>query len=317
MLRQIGIRLLRLVPVLLLITLLATAALDLMPGSPALAMLGDDASPEQVRELTRRLGLDQPFPVRYVEWIGAAVQGDLGESLRMGIPVSEAIAQRFPVTFQIALMAIIIAAALAVPTALFSGANVGGRLDRVATATSSGLLSLPSFAAAVILIYIFGLQLRILPVNGWVPLGEDPLGNLRFAILPAVALALMEAAVYYRLLRTDVISTLNETFVLFARSRGLDKRYILARHVLRPSMFSLTTVMGLSLGRLLGGALIVEALFALPGLGTLLLQSVPSRDIPMIQGIVVVMALIYVVINIAVDLGYSLIDPRIRVRRSA
>lgn len=317
MLRQIGIRLLRLLPVLFLITLLSTAALDLMPGSPAYAMLGDDATPEQVAELTKSLGLDQPFPVRYADWIGAALQGDLGESMRMGMPVSDAIAQRFPVTLQIALMAIVIAVAIAVPTALCSAANVGGRFDRFATATSSGLLSLPSFAAAVIFIYLFGLQLRILPVNGWVPLIDDPLGNLRYAILPAVSLALMEAAVYYRLLRTDVISTLNETFVLFARSRGLDRRYILARHVLRPSMFSLATVMGLSLGRLLGGALIVEALFALPGLGTLLLQSVPSRDIPMIQGIVVVMALIYVVINIAVDLGYSLIDPRIRVRRNA
>jgi peptide/nickel transport system permease protein len=313
-LRQVGSRLLRLVPVLFLITLFTTAMVDLMPGSPALAMLGDQATPEQIARLDEQLGLDQPFLVRYGDWLAAALGGDLGTSLRMGLPVTTAIAQRFPVTLEIALLSVVMALLIAVPLGLFAGARAGGRLDRAATALSSALLSLPGFAAAVLLIYLLAVKARLFPVGGWVPFTEDPIGNLRFAFLPALSLALMEAAVYFRLLRSDVISTLQEKFVLSARARGLPPGYVLFRHVLRPSLFSLTTVAGLSMGRLLGGAVIVESLFALPGLGFLVIQSVPFQDIPTIQGIVVVVAVIYVLINIVVDVSYSIIDPRIRTR---
>lgn len=314
MLRQVGSRLLRLVPVLFLITLLTTAMVDLMPGSPALAMLGDQATPEQVARLDEQLGLDRPFLVRYLDWLVAALGGDLGTSLRMGLPVTTAIAQRFPVTLEIALLSVVMALLIAVPLALWAGARAGGRLDRAATALSSAFLSLPGFAAAVVLIYLLAVRARLFPVGGWIPFTEDPIGNLRFAFLPALSLALMEAAVYFRLLRSDVISTLQEKFVLSARARGLPPGYVLFRHVLRPSLFSLTTVAGLSMGRLLGGAVIVESLFALPGLGALVIQSVPFQDIPTIQGIVVVVAVIYVLINIVVDVGYTVIDPRTRTR---
>jgi peptide/nickel transport system permease protein len=313
-LRQVGSRLLRLVPVLFLITLFTTAMVDLMPGSPALAMLGDQATPEQIARLNEQLGLDLPFLVRYWDWLVAALGGDLGTSLRMGLPVTTAIAERFPVTLEIALLSVVMALLIAVPLALVAGARAGGRLDRIATALSSALLSLPGFAAAVLLIYLLAVKARLFPVGGWVPFTEDPIGNLRFAFLPALSLALMEAAVYFRLLRSDVISTLQEKFVLSARARGLPPGYVLFRHVLRPSLFSLTTVAGLSMGRLLGGAVIVESLFALPGLGFLVIQSVPFQDIPTIQGIVVVVAVIYVLINIVVDVGYAVIDPRIRTR---
>ncbi|QYN39603.1 ABC transporter permease [Pseudonocardia sp. DSM 110487] len=299
---------------LFLITLFTTAMVDLMPGSPALAMLGDQATPEQIARLDEQLGLDQPFLVRYRDWLAAALGGDLGTSLRMGLPVTTAIAQRFPVTLEIALLSVVMALLIAVPLGLFAGARAGGRLDRAATALSSALLSLPGFAAAVLLIYLLAVKARLFPVGGWVPFTEDPIGNLRFAFLPALSLALMEAAVYFRLLRSDVISTLQEKFVLSARARGLPPGYVLFRHVLRPSLFSLTTVAGLSMGRLLGGAVIVESLFALPGLGFLVIQSVPFQDIPTIQGIVVVVAVIYVLINIVVDVSYSIIDPRIRTR---
>jgi peptide/nickel transport system permease protein len=300
--------------VLFLITLFTTAMVDLMPGSPALAMLGDQATPEQIARLNEQLGLDQPFLVRYWDWLAAALGGDLGTSLRMGLPVTTAIAERFPVTLEIALLSVVMALVIAVPLALVAGARAGGGLDRVATALSSALLSLPGFAAAVLLVYLLAVKARLFPVGGWVPFTEDPIGNLRFAFLPALSLALMEAAVYFRLLRSDVISTLQEKFVLSARARGLPPGYVLFRHVLRPSLFSLTTVAGLSMGRLLGGAVIVESLFALPGLGFLVIQSVPFQDIPTIQGIVVVVAVIYVLINIVVDVGYAVIDPRIRTR---
>src|SRR5690606_7520855 len=185
-----------------------------------------------------------------------------------------------------------------------------------ATALSSALLSLPGFAAAVLLIYLLAVRARLVPVGGWVPFTAVPIGNLRSAVRPALSLAVMEAAVYFRLLGGDVIRTLQEKFVLSARARGLPPGYVLFRHVLRPSLFSLTTVAGLSMGRLLGGAVIVESLFALPGIGFLAIQSVPFQDIPAIQGIVVVVAVTYVLVNIAVDVGYSVIAPRLRARKS-
>lgn len=317
MLKHVGMRLLRLLPVVIIITMLATAAVNLMPGSAAIAILGNDASPEQVERLTNEMGLDDPFLVRYFSWVGSALQGDLGESTRTSLPVSEMIAQRLPVTAELAVLAILIALLISIPLALIAGSNQGGVVDRFASTVSAGLISLPSFAAAVLLIFIFAIGLQWLPVSGWSPFFDDPIANLRYAFLPALTLGLMEAAVFYRLLRSDVIATIRETFVLAARARGMSKVYVLARHVLRPSLFSLITVMGLALGRLLGGALIVEAVFALPGLGTLLLQSVPSRDIPVIQGVVLVIAIIYVLANITVDVAYSAIDPRVRMRSAA
>ena len=317
MLSQIGMRVMRLIPVVLLITVLATASVDLMPGSPAVAMLGNDATPEQVAQLSAQMGLEQPLVVRYLGWVTNAVQGDLGVSIRLGQPVTDVILQRLPVTIELAFLAIVIALALAVPTALVAGSNVGGWVDRICSTMSSVLLSIPAFAAAVILIFVFAIRLQWLPVSGWVPLTDDPILNLRYAFLPALVLGLMEAAMFYRGLRSDVISTVQETFVLAARARGMKKRYVLARHVLRPSMFSLMTVTGLAIGRLLGGAMIVEVLFALPGLGSLLLQSVPSRDIPVIQGVVLVIAAVYVLVNITVDVAYSAVDPRVRTRSAA
>lgn len=312
MARQIGSRLLRLLPVLLLISLLVTAMVDLMPGSPAIVMLGENATAEQVAALNAQLGLDQPFFTRYWQWLTGAVTGDLGESLRTGRPVATSIASRFPITLQLAVMAVGLALVVAIPLALFAGARQGGRLDRICTTVASGMMSLPGFAAAVLLIYLLAVRFQLLPVAGWRPIEDGLLTNLRYAILPVISLALMEAAVFFRLLRTDVVATLQENFVLSARARGLPRTYVLGRHVLRPSTFSLTTMAGLSLGRLLSGAIIIEALFALPGLGYLVLQSVPYRDIPTIQGIVLVVAVIYVLVNIAVDVGYSVLDPRVR-----
>ncbi|UOQ57452.1 ABC transporter permease [Leucobacter allii] len=300
-----------------LITFLATAAVDFMPGSPAVAILGNEATPEQVAALTAQMGLDQPLHARYIEWLSGAARGDLGESIRLQLPVSEVIAQRLPVTIELTILALLIALVLSVPTALVAGANVGGWVDRAASTASSALISLPSFAAAVILIYLLAIRMKIFPVSGWTPFTQDPLGNLQHAFLPALVLGLMEAAMFYRVLRSDVIATVRETFVLAARARGMGKRYVLLRHVLRPSLFSLLTLTGLALGRLLGGAMVVEVLFALPGLGSLLLQSVPSRDIPVIQGVVLVIAVVYVLVNIAVDLIYSAVDPRVRVRSAA
>lgn len=317
MLRQVGMRLLRLIPVMVLITLLATAAVDFMPGSPAVAMLGNEATAEQVAALSAQMGLDQPLIVRYMDWVAGAAQGNLGTSIRLDLPVADVIAQRLPVTIELTLLALLIALLLSVPTALVAGANVGGWVDRVASTISSALISLPSFAAAVILIYVLSIRIQVFPVSGWVPFSQDPLSNLQHAFLPALVLGLMEAAIFYRVLRSDVIATVRETFVLAARARGMSKSYVLLRHVLRPSLFSLITITGLALGRLLGGAMIVEVLFALPGLGSVLLQSVPSRDIPVIQGVVLVIAVVYVLVNIAVDLIYSAVDPRVRVRSSA
>ncbi|MQA09856.1 MAG: ABC transporter permease subunit [Pseudonocardiaceae bacterium] len=285
-----------------------------MPGSPAATILGPTATPEQIAAVNAEYGFDDPLPVRYVEWLKGAVTGDLGNSLLTQREVLGDIAQRIPVTFQIAIMALLMALVVTIPLAVYGAANAGKRLDRALTAFSSGFMSLPSFVVAVVLVYLLAVEAGAFPVTGWVPITESLGDNLYHAFLPAVSLAVIEVGFFYRLLRGDLIATLQEDFVLTARAKGLSGRYVLFRHALRPSLFSLLTMAGLSFGRLLGGSVIVEAFFALPGLGQLAVNSVPFKDIPTIQGIVVFVAVVYVLVNTVVDLTYTLIDPRIQVR---
>ncbi|MGB3438182.1 MAG: ABC transporter permease [Actinophytocola sp.] len=306
--------LLRLLAVLLLVTLAATALVDLIPGSPAAAILGPTATPDQVAALDAEYGFDRPFPTRYLDWLGSALTGDLGNSIQSRQPVLDTILARLPVTLEITLLALAISLLIAVPLAVYSGYRAGGRFDRFVSATSSALLAVPVFVAAVVLIYLLAVELRWFPVSGWSPLSEGLTDNLRHALLPAIALAVGELPAFLRLLRGDVATTMREDFVRTATARGLPPRYILFRHVLRPSSLSLVTVAGVALGRLLAGSIVVESLFALPGLGGLAIQSVPAKDIPTVQGLVVLVAVGYVLVNAAVDACYAVLDPRIRAR---
>jgi peptide/nickel transport system permease protein len=311
--RRTGWRLGRSLLVVLLVTFGSVALLSLAPGSVAAVMLGQDATPEAIAELNARLGLDRPLWEQYLNWLFHAVQGDLGTSPLTNQPVLTAILERLPVTLELAVLALVIALAVALVLAIASASHPGSLLDRGVTAVSSVFLSVPAFIAGPVLIYFFALHLGWFPVAGWSEVGDEGLAaNLQGAILPAVAIALTEIASFHRLLRTDLVGTLREDFVQAARAKGMSPSYVMVRHALRPSSFSLITLVGINLGRLIGGTVIVESLFSLPGLGQLAVLSIISRDVVMVQGTVVFIAVVYVVINTLVDIGYGWIDPRVR-----
>ena len=298
--------------VVLLVSFAVVALMSLAPGSVAEVILGDTATPESIAALNAQLGLDQPFWAQYLDWLRNAAQGDLGTSPLTGQPVTEAIMQRLPVTLELAVLALLIALAVAVLLAVASAARPGGPVDRGIGVVSSVLLSVPAFIAGPVLIYLFALQLDLFPVIGWSDLGEGLGVNLHGALLPAISIALIEIAAFHRVLREDLIGTLREDFVGAARAKGMGPVYVMFRHALRPSSMSLITLAGINLGRLVGGTVIVESLFLLPGLGQLLTNSIISRDLVTVQGVVVFIAVLYVLINTVVDLCYRFVDPRVR-----
>ena len=294
------------------VSLLTFLMTSLLPGDPALQILGaENATPEAIAAVRSELNLDDPLPVRYLHWIGDALTGDFGRSYRTNEPVSQAIIERLPVTAEIGLLAIVIALAIAIPVGMLSAYRAGTRTDKVISSTSFGLLAVPNFMVAILLILIFAVWLGVLPATGWVNFTDNPVQNLRSALLPALSLAIAEMAVYTRLLRTDMIGTLQQDFVTMARVKGVSNRRILFRHALRPSSFSLMTVAGVQVGAIIGGSVVIETLFALPGVGRLLLESVFVRDLVMVQGIALVIAVSYVVVNFIVDILYTYLDPRI------
>jgi peptide/nickel transport system permease protein len=310
---QVGRRVIHLGIVLFLLTLGSFFLLRVVPGNPAVSILGANATPAQVYALDRKLGLNAPLFDQYRHWLWGLLHGNLGTALSVPQePVWDRISPALPVSAEIAIFAIIIALTISIPIAIASAYRENGYLDRISSTMSFGILSVPSFVSGLVLALLFTLDLRIFPRTGWVPLTESLSQNLYHAFLPAFTLALTELAVYIRILRTDIIGTLKEEYIRFAQSKGLSNRQILLRHALRPSSLSLVTLSGVSLGRLIGGTVIVEVIFALPGLGQLLIGAVGASDYPLVLGIVIVVAAIYVGINLLTDLSYGLLDPRIR-----
>lgn len=310
--RFLARRVILLLPVLFIVTFFSYLLLDLLPADPTIAILGPNATEESVAELSAELHLDDPLPVRYVSWLGNLVQGDLGQSYLNHQPVASAIRQRVGVTLELLVMSQLIALGIAVPLAIAAARKPGSLLDRLSTAGAFGFLAVPSFVLAVVLVSVFALRLGWFPATGLPPFSEGPSQHLRSLVLPSLSLAMGELAVYLRLVRTDMISTLQNDFILNAKAKGLPSWYILWRHAFRPSSFSLLTVVGLNMGRLIGGALIIELIFALPGMGTLAVQSIFARDYLVVQGYVVVVAVGYVLMNFIVDMLYAVLDPRIR-----
>jgi len=305
-------RLLYLLPVLLAVTLLTFLIASLLPGDLAYVILGDQATPENVAALRHDMGLDQPIWWRYLGWLGHVLQGDLGRSFRTGQTVLQAVAERLPVSIELMLLAEITGLVIGVPLAIACAAKSGGAFDRFMTGTAFGMLSVPTFLSAILLIYLFAVELRLLPATGYVPLAEDPIGNLRFMVLPALTLALAEWPGIMRVLRSDMISTLQEDYIALAKAKGLKASRILFVHALKPSSLTLVTVTGINIGRLIGGALIVESVFALPGIGRLLVSAIYTRDLIILQGAVLLVAIGFVMVNFIVDLLYAVLDPRIR-----
>jgi peptide/nickel transport system permease protein len=309
-------RLLQLVPVLFAVSALSFLLLNLLPGDPTIAILGPSATAENVAKLRHELHLDQPLPTRYVHWVGRSATGDLGKSYVSSQPTTEALKQRLPVTLELLLLSQLLALAIAVPLAILAALKPNGLLDRLSTSTAFGLLAMPNFMLGVLLIYLFAVKFHFFPATGYTRFSESPYENLRSLVLPSVTLGVAELAVYLRLLRTDLIATLQEDYIAMAKAKGLPTSRILLRHALRPSTFSLITVTGLNLGRLIGGAFIVEYLFALPGIGSLTVESIFKRDYIVVQGTVLLVAVGYVLANFLVDLLYGFVDPRVRHARA-
>ncbi|MFK4384421.1 ABC transporter permease [Bradyrhizobium sp. USDA 223] len=312
MLNFIVRRLLAMLPVLLAVSLLTFLIASLLPGDLALVILGDQATPENVAALRRDMGLDQPLWWRYLSWLGHVVQGDLGRSFRTGQTVLQAVAERIPVSLQLMLMAEFIGLLIGVPVAIACAARAGGAFDRFMTGSAFAMLSMPSFLVAILLIYLFAVELRWLPATGYVPFTEAPLANLRFFVLPALTLALAEWPGIMRVLRSDMIAALQEDYIALAKAKGLKPSRILFVHALKPSSLTLVTVTGINIGRLLGGTLIVESIFALPGIGRLLVGAIYTRDLVILQGVVLLVACGFVIVNFIVDMLYAVLDPRIR-----
>lgn len=312
MLGFVARRLFYLLPVLLAISLLTFLIASLLPGDLAYVILGDQATPEKVAALRHDMGLDQPIWWRYFSWLGHVLEGDFGRSFRTGQTVLQAVAERLPVSFELMLLAEIIGLAVGVPVAIACAVRNGSAFDRFMTSSAFGMLSVPTFLSAILLIYLFAVELRWLPATGYVPFAEDPAANLRFLVLPALTLALAEWPGIMRVLRSDMIATLQEDYIALAKAKGLKASRILFVHALKPSSLTLITVTGINIGRLIGGALIVETIFALPGIGRLLVSAIYTRDLIILQGVVLFVAGGFVLMNFIVDMLYAVLDPRIR-----
>ena len=311
MLGFVARRLLHLLPVLFAVSLLTFLIASLLPGDLAYVILGDQATPEKVEALRHDMGLDQPIWWRYLGWLGHVLEGDFGRSFRTGQTVLRAVAERLPVSFELMILAELIGLAVGIPLAIACAARSGGAFDRFMTGTAFGMLSVPTFLSAILLIYLFAVELRWLPATGYVPLTEDMAGNLRFFVLPALTLALAEWPGIMRVLRSDMIATLQEDYIALAKAKGLKPSRILFVHALKPSSLTLVTVTGINIGRLIGGTLIVETIFALPGIGRLLVGAIYTRDLIILQGVVLLVAAGFVVMNFVVDMLYAILDPRI------
>lgn len=303
---------LSLLAIVLAVTACAFLITGILPGDLAVAILGENATPAEIQTLRQELGLDRPILVRYVDWLGQAITGDFGYSYRSNERVATMIVQRLPVSLELVVLSQIIALAMAVPAGILAAYRVGGLFDKVTGFVAIAKQSSPAFLIGILLIYGFSVNLGLLPASGFKPVSAGWGENLKSMLLPALTLAIAEFPVYMRLLRADMIQTLQQDFILTARAKGMSPRHILLHHALKPSSFSLVTVVGVNMGRLIGGAVIIETLFALPGMGQMLVTAVYQHDHHAIQGVVLIVAVGFVAINVLVDGAYALLDPRVR-----
>jgi peptide/nickel transport system permease protein len=310
--RFLGLKLARFVATLFLVTFFTTWVLTLVPGSPAAAMCGENCDPATLKHIEQAYNFDKPVLQQYVTWLGHAVHGDLGRSYFTRQPVMDSITQRLPVTLELAVLAMALALAVVIPVSIACATKPDGLLDRTVTGLVYVMLAVPIFVVGLVLAWVFAVQLGVLPLLGWVPLQDSVMDNLRSAALPVIAISLGLMAGLSRVLRADLIRTTQEDYIALARSKGVSTRKIMWKHALKPSSFSLLTIAGIQLAYLIGGTIIVEQIFALPGIGQLLLSSISQKDFPVVTGLVAFIAVAFLTINLIVDLLYGVLDPRTR-----
>jgi peptide/nickel transport system permease protein len=311
MLHYFGKRILLSLPTLFLVALLVFVLIRLLPGDPAEVLLGESADPASRTLLHQQLGLDKPVPLQFIIWLGRAVRGDLGNSISSGEPVTRLIGQRFELTAVVVVIAVTAATLIAIGAGLLAAWRRDSVIDLAVVTAATVVLAIPSFWLGLILILIFGLQLGWLPVVGYVPFSEDAGQAAAYLVLPILTLTITESGVLVRMMRTSSLDVLRMDYITHARAKGLSEAVILVRHVF-PNAFAPTlTLVGLTLGHLLGGIAVIETVFTLPGLGRLMVDSILARDYPVVQGCLLFTGLVYVLINLIVDLCYPWFDPRV------
>lgn len=324
--RELGKRFLSLVLVLFLVTLFTSLLLSMVPGDPVdtLVPLAESEQADAIKAQVREdLDLDESLPVRYANWVSDFIMGDengehFGEYYRVSgsDPVSERLGDALPISLQLMVYAQVIALVVAIPLGVLTAYRAGSFFDKTSNTVAFGLLAVPNFVLGLALAYYVGVVFNWLPPSGYVPFSDDGMEHIRRMILPAGTLAAAQVAVYMRLLRSDMVATLQEDFIQMARSKGISDQRVLWRHALRPSSLTLLTVAGLNVGTLIGGAVVIEVIFSIPGMGMAISQAIFERQYVALQSFVAVLAILYVVVNFAVDVLYSIVDPRIRHARA-
>lgn len=305
-------RLVVLLSTLMLVSIVSFGLVELAEGEAVDSILPDGATEEERAAVAAAYGLDGPVVTRYFDWLGSAMTGDLGRSIASRVPVWDELMTRLPVTIELAVLSTLLALVISLPVAVWAGYRPGGIVDRVSGTLVAVTMAIPNFLLGLLLVFIFGVTLQAFPVSGWVPMSDGIAAHFSRLVLPVMTLAASQSVLFIRILRGDIAATVGEDFILAARARGIRTPAILIRHALRPSAFALLTVLGLSLGQLIGGTVIVEQLFGLPGMGQTLIAAINGRDIFVVQGAVLLVAVGYVLINTLVDLAYPLLDPRVR-----
>lgn len=307
-------RILILIATLLLVTILAFLAFQVIPGDPVLSMLGTEYTPERAEALRDELGLNGPLLVRYFSWLGGFLTGDFGVSYSYSMTVAELIGPQLPVTLTLTIMAFALILIISFPLGLFTARHEGGILDRILTVVNQIAMSVPPFLLGILLTYVFGLLLRLFTPGNYISYRESVSGFLGYMIFPAVAVAVPKIAMTVKLLRGSLLSELHSDYVRTAYSKGNTKKSVLYRHVLRNALIPVLTFLAMTIADIVAGSIIIEQVFAVPGMGRMLLQSISARDYPVVQAIIVIIAFVVVLANFAADLIYQVVDPRIELR---
>jgi len=313
MLTFIAKRLFTLIPVLFFISVIVFLIIYLIPGDPAKVILGDNATAESVAKLQNDLGLNEPMLKQYFIWITNVFQGNLGQSYFLNQPVLQAIIEHIGPTLSLAILAEIFAVVIAVPFGIWAASHREGFVDRALTAFSLFGIAIPGFLLSLFLVMVFAVMIQIFPVAGYAPLSDGLIQHLKFLILPAISLGVVQASLIARITRSSMLDVLNEPYIKTALSKGISEQKILYKHVLRNAFMPILTVIGGSFGTLVAGAAVIETIFNIPGLGQMMVQSVTRRDYPVIQGAILFVAFFYVTINLIVDILYVKVDPRVRI----
>jgi peptide/nickel transport system permease protein len=310
----IGRRLAAMVPLLVLITLAVYALVLLIPGDPARTLAGGlNAQPSEIARIRHQLHLDEPFLAQYWNWVTHAVHGDLGTSLFQHESVASAIGSRFPLTLSLALGGLAVSVLIGLPMGILAGTRPGTVADRSTTAVSSAGIAMPDFWLAILLALVFAVKLHVLPDLGYVRLTQSPWGWFEHLLLPWIALGVAGGATLARQVRGEMVDVLDSDYIRTARSLGIPERRVIGRLALKNALTPAMTIVGIQFAYLLGGTVIIEQIFSIPGLGSLMLQAIDTKDLPVIQGVVLLTAVIFVVVNLVVDIGYGILNPKVRV----